>query len=302
MQRQISGSPNSEYLSRNHSWTSEINNLYQAEWWKQLQYYNQQSFRERVCNNTIPWFILTPLVVQIIFSICKHLQQADEVRFLTLEIFDRFITCHYLQLHSFVWDKTDTVDDIKHRHWIRVVERVRNQFILRIMSCMQLASKQVNHHERITSKMVSDFLKKIGYNFTLQSIVLSERRVFRTIEYKVKNLNLDILYSVSISVLDVAYIQHNEIFVKLFHRVTGRWDRTPKERLNFFAVECDNIFLACAVVACAANILEGNLATIMHTLQQESQLPLQDIEELSTIIKEIIFSNSMATHQPTVNS
>ena len=44
------------------------------------------------------------------------------------------------------------------------------------------------------------------------------------------NIDLDSLYSVSIKVLDVAYIRHHEIYLKLFHMITGRWERTPRER------------------------------------------------------------------------
>jgi len=44
------------------------------------------------------------------------------------------------------------------------------------------------------------------------------------------NIDLDTLYSTSIKVLDVAYIQHHEIYLKLFHTITGRWERTPSER------------------------------------------------------------------------
>jgi len=44
------------------------------------------------------------------------------------------------------------------------------------------------------------------------------------------NVGLDSLYSISIKVLDVAYIRHHEIYLKLFHMITGRWERTPRER------------------------------------------------------------------------
>ena len=64
--------------------------IYHKEWWKLLQQHNKKSFKDRLLNKTIPWFILTPLAVQIVFSISKYLQQPSEVRFLAVEIFDRW--------------------------------------------------------------------------------------------------------------------------------------------------------------------------------------------------------------------
>jgi hypothetical protein len=61
-------------------------------------------------------------------------------------------------------------------------------------------------------------------------------------------------------------------------------------RREFVAVECDNVYLACAVIACAADLLEANGKTVIIRLQQETQIPLKDIEGLSLIITGLILS------------
>jgi hypothetical protein len=59
-------------------------------------------------------------------------------------IWDRFLTCQYLQLHSYVWNKCGADSEYLHHQWDRVVSRIKQQLILRAMSCMQLASKFVD--------------------------------------------------------------------------------------------------------------------------------------------------------------
>lgn len=60
---------------------------------------------------------------------------------------NRFLTCQYLQLHTYVWNKPGANSDSSQHQWDRVVDRVKHQLILRAMSCMQLASKLVNTSE-----------------------------------------------------------------------------------------------------------------------------------------------------------
>jgi hypothetical protein len=54
------------------------------------------------------------------------------------------MTCQYLQLHTYIWNKPGAKRESLQRQWNRVVDRVKHQLILRAMSCMQLASKLVN--------------------------------------------------------------------------------------------------------------------------------------------------------------
>jgi hypothetical protein len=58
-------------------------------------------------------------------------------------ISNRFFTCQYQQLHSYVWNKPGMESEYLLRQWDRVVNRIKEQLILRAMSCMQLASKFV---------------------------------------------------------------------------------------------------------------------------------------------------------------
>lgn len=55
-------------------------------------------------------------------------------------------------------------------------------------------------------------------------------------------------------------------------------------------MECDNIYLAGAVIACAAYLSEADCQNVTVKLQQETGIPLKDLECLSSIITELILS------------
>ena len=55
-------------------------------------------------------------------------------------------------------------------------------------------------------------------------------------------------------------------------------------------MECDNVYLACAVIACAAYLSEAKCNDITVKLQQGTGIPLRDLECLSSIITELILS------------
>jgi hypothetical protein len=55
-------------------------------------------------------------------------------------------------------------------------------------------------------------------------------------------------------------------------------------------VECDTVYLACAVIACAAYLSEANCNNVTVKLQQATGLPLKDLECLTSIITELILS------------
>lgn len=55
-------------------------------------------------------------------------------------------------------------------------------------------------------------------------------------------------------------------------------------------MECDNIYLACAVIVCAADISEANSKNVIIKLHQRTGIPLNDLQGLSSIITELIVS------------
>jgi hypothetical protein len=50
------------------------------------------------------------------------------------------------------------------------------------------------------------------------------------------------------------------------------------------------VYLACAVIACAADLSEANSKTVITKLHQEAGIPLEDLQSLSSIITELILN------------
>ena len=97
--------------------------------------------------------------------------------------------------------------------------------------CIPLVRTPCTYKYNCRTKLYAD------RNVTLIILQLPFSHPLTYVEYLIQqltelqiNIDLDSLYSVSIKVLDVAYIRHHEIYLKLFHMITDRWERTPRER------------------------------------------------------------------------
>nr|CAD7437644.1 unnamed protein product [Timema bartmani] len=96
---------------------------------------------------------------------------------------------------------------------------------------------------------ISEFLKKMKQPFSLHSIMKSERRVLKTIKFKLgvsvltyvehlllllaqhnSKVDLEVMYTTIIQVVDITYLLHEEIYLLLFNKMTGRWEKSAEEK------------------------------------------------------------------------
>jgi hypothetical protein len=88
------------------------------------------------------WFRCYPFVTTSTKNKCSKVMSVYVK--LVCMIWNRFLTCQYQQLHCYVWNQPGADSEHLHRQWDRIVSRIKQQLILRAMSCMQLASKLAN--------------------------------------------------------------------------------------------------------------------------------------------------------------
>lgn len=58
-------------------------------WFNQLKSEETIAQKQRLSNSVIPFLAVPMTVVEIIFYICEEFEQPSEVRYLTVELFDR---------------------------------------------------------------------------------------------------------------------------------------------------------------------------------------------------------------------
>ncbi|XP_046396069.1 cyclin N-terminal domain-containing protein 1-like isoform X2 [Ischnura elegans] len=227
------------------------------------------------------------------------------------------MTRHFTTLHENVFKKPGAKQNYK--MWSKVISRVQNQTLLRLLSCMQLSSKFASHYQVLSPKKIRQFLTDAGHSFTITSIIASEMRVFQTLDFKIplspplvhfetlltilmkdysalksETYHIEVLepiHELGLQILDIAFLLHHELYSNLFYMATGERGPTGSQRLKFLGVECDNLYLAAAVIACAAVMLyehQNDLAEgVLTYVSSRTGIPKKDIAGLASILRRL---------------
>uniref|UniRef100_A0A1B6DNG8 Cyclin N-terminal domain-containing protein n=1 Tax=Clastoptera arizonana TaxID=38151 RepID=A0A1B6DNG8_9HEMI len=192
MRRRESSSPRNKTISSRHeneSISTSRNNKniawmrsMEKNWLDHLKKLNLNIQNER--SQSFPFLATPTTVVHLIFKICRCTNQSPDVRYLAVEIFDRFSYYHFKSLIKNVWVNNEYEECTK--KWKHVMSRVKSQFLLRLLSCIQISAKFTNSQNQklIQAMAVKKFLSKAGKVYSLRSILASEVRVLKTIDFK----------------------------------------------------------------------------------------------------------------------
>lgn len=276
-----------------------------SDWYSELIKKNEAIKRGRI--DTFHFLAVPTPVVELIFLVCLFFGQPDEVRYLSVELFERFIRQHFLDLLNKMWD---TNNDSASEKWKTVESKIFLQTSLRMLSCIQLASKFVVHPKIIRPKDIQKFLRAEGKLFTLPVILASEMRVWKTlnlqiniptvltyVEILLEQLNKcstlpissDNIHSMVVSFIDVAYLHHQEIYRKLFYLSTGRWEPTSNEKKEFLKTEGNILYRATAILALSITFTSRDLCDSVNSqLSLLTQLSSEDITALSKVLRQIV--------------
>ena len=203
--------------------------------------------------------------------------------------------------------------------WSDVEKRLKHQIILRAVSCVQLASKLSSHYHLVTLNRARSFLTSCGFRYAANSIVQSEIRVLKTLEYKVhhptpleyievllgslvhnnQGIPAKPLHALSLKVLDVFYLQRRQIHKKLEQLSVQDGDKKmpPSDNSNgcraVVAVDMDKMLLASAIITAAAFILgQSQTKLISSKLSQITCIVSEDIITFASILLEEVFMDT----------
>ena len=241
--------------------------------------------------------------VLFLFELCQRFQLKFEVQYCAAELFQRFMERHIVELSEHVLSTQGTNSPI---NWSEVETRLKHQVPLRAISCVQLASKLSSHYGIVSIGKAKRFLTACGYRYAAASIVQSEVRVLKTLNFQVydptpaefvegllgvlahnlKTIPVKQLHGVSLKVLDLFYICRHSIVQKRLKKVF------PDVR-NAAKVENNLMLLASAVLATVAYILDSNIfVQVTEELAHVSCIKTEDIVAYASALLEEINSDT----------
>merc|ERR1711872_626824 len=115
----------------------------------------------------------TEAMVELVFCYCRAFGFDAQTRILALEIFDHFFP-KYLE-------ETRSKCEETNQCWDSIFANIMKQIPLRILSCIQLASKLHGNKNRVQPEQILALLSHGKDTYRLETVVISEIRVFKTL-------------------------------------------------------------------------------------------------------------------------
>ncbi|KAF7631015.1 hypothetical protein Mgra_00008722 [Meloidogyne graminicola] len=151
--------------------------------------------RERIekFDDTFRCFV-NPKSVEYLFTVCLRLHLPPDVKYIALEIYNKFMTSHTTELFEAIDFQKNLSLLQKEDKWEQILTTISRQVPLRTLSSIQIATKLHSYSMGLTVDSVRYCLQLLGYAYTEQSIRKSEIRVFRSIDWCAKVLQTPVTY------------------------------------------------------------------------------------------------------------
>lgn len=223
------------------------------------------------------------------------------------ELFHRFMVSHIKELYVHVLNSKKLDSPIV---WQDVEERLKHQVILRAVSCVQLASKLSSHYHLVTINRARAFLSQCGFRYATSSIVQSEVRVLKTVEFRVhhptplefveailgvlaqqdNSVPVKQLHGISLKILDVFYLSRPHVY-SMLKQVMGGPESCEESLALLGTVDMNYMFLAVSVVAAASVVIyhSVDIKVIISRLSEISSIVNKHILNFATILLREIF-------------
>ena len=118
---------------------------------------------------------------------CDTLGVSADVRYAAADLFDKFMSLHVTSIFDHVRTAATAAGsgpDVETK-WRNVQKRIESQATLRVMSCIQLASKLSSHYRALTMPRLRLQLDELGHPYTINAVLQSEVRVLTTTGFDV---------------------------------------------------------------------------------------------------------------------
>ncbi|XP_019361180.1 PREDICTED: cyclin N-terminal domain-containing protein 1 isoform X2 [Gavialis gangeticus] len=216
-----------------------------------------------------------PRATELIFLLAEKWRLDPPARYQAAEIFDRFMIKQVQEMYNSTKESGESSEQGYSHSWNSLKAQMHNTFMLRLASCIQLASKLSFHYSIVNNNMVLKFLQSLDYSFTKQELLESELAVLKGLHFQINVptplayvelllevlghngclLSLKQLHEMCVHLLDLTYLMRDVIYNTLLK--TSIENSTPNELqiAKFLSVKEDFMLLAAGIIGTSAFIL-----------------------------------------------
>ncbi|XP_021031902.1 cyclin N-terminal domain-containing protein 1 isoform X1 [Mus caroli] len=258
-------------------------------------------------------------IVEFVFLLSEQWCLEKSVSYQAVEILERFMLkqaediCRQatLQLRG---------KDTELQSWRALKEQLVNKFILRLVSCVQLASKLSFHYKIVSNITVLNFLQALGYVHTKEELLESELDILKSLNFQINlptplayvEMLLEVLgyngclvpatqlHATCLTLLDLVYLLHEPIYESLLRASIENSTPSQLQGEKFISVKEDFMLLAVGIIAASAFIQNHECwSQVIGHLQSITGIASESIAEFSyTILTHSVGANTPGPQQP----
>ncbi|XP_031207199.1 cyclin N-terminal domain-containing protein 1 isoform X2 [Mastomys coucha] len=246
-------------------------------------------------------------IVEFVFLLSEQWCLEKSVSYQAVEILERFIVkkaeniCQQatLQLRS---------NETEVQNWRALKEQLFNKFILRLVSCVQLASKLSFHYkalgyahtkeELLESEL--DILKSLNFQINLPTPLAHVEMLLEVLGYNGCLVPATQLHATCLTLLDLVYLLHEPIYESLLRASIENSTPSQLQGEKFISVKEDFMLLAVGIIAASAFIQNHECwSQVIGHLQSITGIASESIADFSyAILTHSVGANTPGQQQP----
>ncbi|XP_006901742.1 PREDICTED: cyclin N-terminal domain-containing protein 1 [Elephantulus edwardii] len=244
-------------------------------------------------------------IVEFVFLLSEQWCLEKSVSYQAVEILERFMVKQAESICKQATLQLRGNEKKEPQNWRSLKEQLFNKYILRLVSCVQLASKLSFHYKIINNITVLNFLQSLGYQYTKEELLESELDVLKSLNFQINlptplayvEILLEVLgyngclvpaaqlYATCLTLLDLVYLQHEPIYESLLRTSIENSTPSQLQREKFISVKEDFMLLAAGIIAASAFIQNHEYwSQVVGHLQSITGMALESIAEFSYVI------------------
>jgi len=223
---------------------------------------------------------------------------------------------HVNELYNQIVATTGSADvRAMERDWERVESNVSRQLPLRVLSCVQIATKLNSTKEVLFPSAIQACLRNLGVAYTEDAIRRSEVRVLEAVQWCVQALQSPIVYLESVlallvrdlgehggeiesdelwelsnSMLDLVYLRMDAVYDQIVLEVFGNPNAVLGERVT--RLKADYFLIVAGVVAASCVSLQGLefADEAVRILSNITHISSQDVQKVASGVMKVVMS------------
>ncbi|KAJ7313414.1 hypothetical protein JRQ81_004762 [Phrynocephalus forsythii] len=245
-------------------------------------------------------------IVEFVFLLSEKWNLTEAARYEAIEIFERFLLAFTDQFSRCSRAKGEN------SNWDSVKEQIEGIYVLRLVSCIQLASKLSFHYSIVNNNMVLKFLTSLGFSYTTEELLESELAVLKALHFQINvptpfayvEMLLEVLgyngyllptkelQDMCKHLLSLTYLLRSSIYETLLKSSIENSSPSELQLAKFVSVKEDLMLLAVGVIGASSFLLnaEGWIQVVEY-LSDTTGISVQSVvESIYAILKHIIGS------------